>query len=193
MARPREFDENEVLDKAMDLFWYQGYEATSIQDLTQHMGISRGSLYDSFGDKRTLFVTVLDRYGRQFRQQLQTMLTPPHSAREGIEQLFHYIVHDALTHPKRRGCLITNSTIELTPHDDKIANEIVRNTHNIEELIHQAVVRGQVEGEISARTEARALARFLLNSLQGLRVVSKAPTSRDMLEDIVSVTLAALD
>lgn len=190
MARPREFDENKVLDEAMNLFWHKGYEATSIQDLITAMGISRGSLYDSFGDKHALFVAVLKRYRQRSHDRFLRILNQPGSVKASIAEMFHFIVNEAIADAKRRGCLLTNSTIELSPHDAEIADVVNFNQQWIQTALHDALYRGQSQGEISADTDTQALAQFLFNSLQGLRVVSKTATDRQALENIVKLTLS---
>ncbi|MCB0197942.1 MAG: TetR/AcrR family transcriptional regulator [Anaerolineae bacterium] len=192
MARPREFDENTVLDKAMDLFWHKGYEATSIQELIATMGISRGSLYDSFGDKHALFVAVLKRYRQRSHDRFLQTLSQPGPVKVAIADMFYYVVNEALADAKRRGCLMTNSTIELSPHDAEIAEVVQFNQQWVQEALYDALRRGQEQGEIAADTDIRALAQFLFNSLQGLRVVSKTTADRQALENIVSMTLSVV-
>lgn len=193
MARPREFDENEVLDKALDLFWHKGYEATSIQELLQMMGISRGSLYDTFGDKHSLFLAALDRYRQRSHARFMQILNQPGSVKTAIAALFKAIVAEAVSDDKQRGCLLTNSTIELTPHDTDIAARTDSNRQWVEDAFYETLRRGQAQGDIPAEADPRALAQFLFNSLQGLRVVSKTTTDRQTLDNIVRVTLSALD
>lgn len=192
MARPREFDENKVLDEAMNLFWHKGYEATSIQELITTMGISRGSLYDSFGDKHALFVAVLKRYRQRSHDRFLQTLSRPGSAKAAIAEIFDFIINEAVADVKRRGCLLTNSTIELSPHDAEIADVINFNQQWVQAALHDALCRGQEQGEISVETDTQALAQFLFNSLQGLRVVSKTPVNRQALENIVKMTLSVV-
>lgn len=192
MARPREFDENDVLDKAMEVFWQKGYEATSIQDLLAAMGISRGSLYDSFGDKHTLFLAVLERYQQRSHARFLQTLSRPGSVKEAITHMFNYVVAEAVADAKRRGCLLTNSTVELSPHDMAVADMMNLNCRWVQDVLYEALQRGQTQGEISPEANIEALAQFLFNSLQGLRVVSKTNTDRQALENIVRITVSVL-
>ena len=192
MARPREFDENEVLDKAMDLFWQKGYEATSIQELLNAMGISRGSLYDAFGDKHALFLAVLERYQQRSHARFLQTLSQPGSVKAAITELFNYVVAEAVADAKRRGCLLTNSTVELSPHDTAVADVINWNCRWVQDALYEALRRGQTQGEIAPDADIEALAQFLFNSLQGLRVVSKTNTDRQALENIVKITVSVL-
>ncbi|MCB0164063.1 MAG: TetR/AcrR family transcriptional regulator [Anaerolineae bacterium] len=192
MARPREFDENDVLDKAMHLFWQKGYEATSIQELLTAMGISRGSLYDAFGDKHALFLAVLERYRQRSHIRFLQTLSQPGSVKAAITELFNYVVAEAMADTKRRGCLLTNSTVELSPHDAAVADVINWNCQWVQDSLYEALRRGQAQGEISPEADIQALAQFLFNSLQGLRVVSKTNTDRQALENIVKITVSVL-
>lgn len=156
------------------------------------MGISRGSLYDTFGDKHALFLAVLERYRQRSHARFMQTLSQPGSVKAAITALFNYIVADAVADAKRRGCLLTNSTVELSPHDAAVAEVINWNCRWVQDALYEALHRGQAQGEISPEADIQALAQFLFNSLQGLRVVSKATTDRQMLENIVKITVSVL-
>ncbi|MGB0384132.1 MAG: TetR/AcrR family transcriptional regulator [Ardenticatenaceae bacterium] len=191
MPRHKEFDQNKVLDKAIELFWRQGYHATSIQHLVAHLGISRSSLYDTFGDKHSLFLSALTRYTQQgsshTKQVLGTKL-----GYEAIELLFEGLVEQAVNDSLCRGCFIANSTTELAVNDDQVANKVYRNRCDYEALFYDFLVRAQANGEVSAKHDARALARFLFSAIQGIAVIAKTRPERQVLEDIVNVTLSVL-
>lgn len=192
MARHKEFDKEEVLQKAMDVFWEKGYEATSVQDLVQQMGINRGSLYDTFGDKHSLFLKALDCYSNDFDKHLKALT----AAEMGVEaiRLFFRDRLQVLTASKGcKGCLMTNSTVELGTHDPKAAAKVTANRLRLEHFFGQVLGRAQKRGEISPRADIRALARFFANSAIGLSVVAKTSPSPEVLEDIVGVTLAVLE
>jgi TetR/AcrR family transcriptional repressor of nem operon len=193
MARPREFDRDVVLDRAMRLFWSRGYEATSIEHLVARMGIQRGSLYATFGDKRGLFFAAIDRYDQMVAARLLAILDGPGSGREAIRRFFRLTV-DLLLEPGRpRGCLVTNSTAELASRDRGTAARVGAVLARIEGGFERAVMRAQQAGEIDPARDPRALARFLTSSAQGLSVMAKTSPDRAVLEDIVTVTLAALE
>jgi TetR/AcrR family transcriptional regulator, transcriptional repressor for nem operon len=193
MARHKEFDRSKALDRAMNLFWCRGYEATSIQDLVEHMGINRGSLYDTFGDKASLFREALKRYEQVMGERVRTALEQPGSAREAIRSVFEAVVADSVADDQRRGCMMVNATVEMVPHYPEIAATIASNAAQSEAAFHDVVRRGQRSGEISSRHDPAALACFLMNNLQGLRVLAKAMPDRGKLHAIVDVMLAALD
>jgi len=193
MARPKEFQHDVVLDRAMRAFWSRGYEATSIQHLVDRMGIQRGSLYDTFGDKRTLFFAAIDRYDRVVTGKLLAALDEPASGKDAIRRFFRLKVDLAVEPGRPRGCLVTNSAAELASRDRGTATKVGTVLTKIEASINRAVVRAQKAGEIDPTRNARALARFLTSSAQGLSVMAKTFPERAVLEDIVKVTLAALE
>jgi TetR/AcrR family transcriptional repressor of nem operon len=193
VARPKEFKHDVVLDRAMQAFWSRGYEATSIQHLVDRMGIQRGSLYDTFGDKRALFFAAIDRYDRVVTAKLLAALDEPASGKDAIRRFFRLKVELAMEPGRPRGCLVTNSAAELASRDRGTATKVGAVLMKIEASFNRAVVRAQKAGEIDPTRNARALARFLTSSAQGLSVMAKTFPERAVLEDIVKVTLAALE
>lgn len=193
MARPKEFERDVVLDRAMRLFWSRGYEATSIQHLLERMGIQRGSLYGEFGDKRALFFAAIERYNRVMTEKLLAVLDGPASGKEAIRRFFQLKVELALEPGRPRGCLVTNSAAELASRDRGAAARVGATLARIEAAFQRAVLRAQEAGEIDPARDARALARFLTSSAQGLSVMAKTAPDRAVLQDIVGVTLAALE
>ena len=192
MARPKEFERDVVLDRAMQVFWSRGYEATSIQHLVARMGIQRGSLYDTFRDKRGLFFAAIDRYDQVVTAKLLAILDGSASGQDAIRRFFRLKVELSLERGRPRGCLVTNSTAELASRDRGTATRVSAVLARIEAAFHRAVIRAQNAGEIDPARNARALARFLTSSAQGLSVMAKTSPDRAVLEDIVTVTLSAL-
>jgi TetR/AcrR family transcriptional regulator, transcriptional repressor for nem operon len=193
VGRPKEFEHDVVLDRAMRVFWSRGYEATSIQLLVDRMGIQRGSLYDTFGDKRALFFAAITHYDRVVTARLLAALDAPASGTDAIRRFFRLKVELALEPRRPRGCLVTNSAAELASRDRGTANRVGAVLAKIEAAFHRAVVRAQNAGEIDRARDARALARFLTSSAQGLSVMAKTFPERAVLEDIVRVVLAAVE
>jgi TetR/AcrR family transcriptional repressor of nem operon len=193
MPRPREFERDVVLDRAMRLFWSRGYEATSIQHLVDRMGIERGSLYDTFGDKRSLFFAAIERYDRVVTARLLAALDEPASGKDAIRRFFRLKVELAFAPGRPRGCLVTNSAAELASRDRGTTTRVGGVLTKIETAFYRAVVRAQNAGEIDRARNPRALARFLTSSAQGLSVMAKTFPERAVLEDIVKVILAVLD
>ena len=192
MARHKEFDQDKVINKAMDLFWSRGYEATSVQDLVDHLGIGRGSLYDTFGDKRSLYLNALDCYQARSGVELLELFEQTESAKEALQQFFAVQIDTALADPVQRGCFVVNTAVELAPHDAEIAEKVRAAFGKMEDAFCQIIAKGQETGEIVSTQEPRSLARFLLNTLMGLRVLSKAKLGRKSLEDSVATALSML-
>jgi len=193
MARPRAFDREAVLDRAMTAFWSKGYEATSIEDLVDRMGIQRGSLYGAFGDKRALFLAALERYQQVVARELIETLEAPGSGLDAIRRFFRLRVASALDRRRPPGCLMTNSAVELSRRDRGAAARVGGSLVKMEAAFRRALERARAAGEVSEGRDLRALARFLTSSAQGLSVMSKTFPERALLEDIVSVVLAGLE
>lgn len=192
MGRPRGFDRDAALDCAMRVFWSKGYEATSVQHLVDRMGIQRGSLYATFGDKRKLFLAAIDRYDHRVTAELIETLDEPISGLEAIRRFFTLKISWAMAANRPRGCLVTNSAAELASRDRRTATRVGAVLANIEAAFLRAVVRAQEAGEIDPARDPRALARFLTSSAQGLSVMTKTFADRAVLTDIVGVIMAAL-
>jgi TetR/AcrR family transcriptional repressor of nem operon len=192
MARPREFDEDVVLDAAIQCFWSRGYEATSIKDLVGRTGITAASLYNAYGDKRALFRTALDRYvegsiGDRIRR-CETL--PPQRA---IRTFFDEIMTRSLTDREHKGCMLVNSALELAPHDWEFEAVVSAVLVRIERFFLLCIEAGQADGTIARAIRAEILARHLLGVLMGVRVLARVRPERELLEGVVSPALAALE
>lgn len=193
MARTREFDRTVALDKAMRLFWRRGYEATSMRDLVDEMGVGRGSLYAAFGDKRRLFLEALDRYESTEGAAIAAALAEPGPVKAAIGRVFAIAIARSLDDGRGRGCLMVNSMVELAPHDAAVAERAAAALAGSEAAFTARLARAQAEGEIAPDHDPRRLARSLGNTVRGLRVTAKATGDRTVLEDIMGAALAALD
>jgi len=194
MARPKEFDTTEVLNKALEIFWYKGYEATSIQDLTKHLGIGRQSLYDTFGGKRQLFFAALKRYTEQKTTYVVSILEKTSSGKAAIERVFRELVKTLTDAELCIGCFMVNTAIELAPHDREIGNIIESNMEQEVQALYHALTRAKSQGELNDRhQDLMALARFLNNTRYGLVVTAKSTSNPAVLGEIVDVTLSMLD
>ena len=192
MPRQRAFDRETVLDGAMTAFWTKGYTATSIEDLVTQMGIQRGSLYATFGDKRSLFFSALTRYQHVVTRELFAALEGPGSGLAGIRRFFRLRVEGSLDRRRPPGCLVTNSAVELSPRDRGAAARVGGSLATLEAAFLRALERAHAHGELAATRDLQALARFLTSSAQGLSVMAKARPERAVLEDVVEIILAAL-
>jgi len=193
MARTKEFDHDDVVCKAINVFWSKGFEATSIQDLVDAMGINRGSIYDTFGDKAGLFDVALSRYQMDAPSQRLLNNADTGNPREEIEKFFNALLELNDCPEGQRGCLMTNSIAELANRDEKIAAHFNASVERLEDALHTLIKRGQETGDIAPWRDARPLARSLLASAQGLTVVSKVNPGKETLSDIAAMALTLLD
>lgn len=193
MARPREFDEAAVLDAATDRFWRDGYEATSVRDLAARMGITGTSLYNAFGDKRSLFRRALERYvERSMRARiarLEATLPPKAAVRAFVAE----IAERSLDDRARRGCLLVNSALEIAPHDREIGAEIADRLREIESFFRRAVTAAQADGSVPHDRRPEDLARLLLGVTLGIRVLARSIPNRALIEGVARPALALLD
>jgi len=191
MARTKVFDEELVLNKAMNLFWERGYYATSAQDLVEGLGISRSSLYDTYGDKHSLFVKALKQYQKN-RIDGSIKEAEEEDVEAYIRSLFEFAKAEALQDNRSRGCFMVNTAVEMAPVDTEVAVIVNTIMHDFENAVCLAIERGQKNGTFTTKHTARSLARFVFNSINGLRVTVKFDASQKAFEDIVDVCLFAL-
>lgn len=191
MARSKEFDEQVVLRKAMDVFWAQGYEKTSMQDLVDQMGIHRRSIYDTFGDKHSLFEAALAEYERFITKEMQRIIDRSPSVKQAIRDVFLFILESATDNPK--GCLSVNTAVELSLLDTKIDEIVTDMFRKTEAMLQQLIEQGQSTGEVSSAIHAKQTARFLHNNLVGLRVLIKTDYDQEELESVINLAVRVLD
>lgn len=191
MARNKEFDEKEVLEKAMRLFLAQGYEKTSMQELVEHMGIHRRSLYDTFGDKHALFMQALTLYKNQTNERLGNAALKSSSALASIRLIFDAIIDKDPEEPK--GCLFVNTAVELGPRDAEAEQAAEDGFDSLEAKLRELIVKGQEQGEIWNGLDASVVAENLHNSLLGIRVLARTSASRDKLYRIKEASLAVFN
>lgn len=190
MARPREFEQTEVLRRAMLLFWKKGYEATTLADLLEWTGLSKSSLYDTFGDKRRLFLSALDVYRAEQAERLLGALNDGRPARESIAGFF--ATH--AVHPERRyGCMSCNEAVELAPRDEQVQQRASSDFEGVVDAFAAAITRGQADGSVASREDPRKLATFLAVNLQGLNVMARAGADVGRLGESIAVMLSTLD
>ena len=193
MARPREFDEATALEAAIACFWQRGYEATSVRDLADKMGISAPSLYNAYGDKHALFVQALERYldhsTRARIKRLEDSLPPKQAIRHFIEEIIERSVNDR----ERRGCFLINSALEVAPHDKELGALIADRLAEIEAFFYRSIKAAQAGGTVPRDRSAKDLARLLLGVLLGIRVLARSKPERALLEGVARPALALLD
>ena len=193
MARQKEFDKEEVLEKAMDTFWRFGFEGTSMQSLVKNMGINRSSLYETFGDKHSLFEAAITHYEKTRMQGMVDCLQEMGASKSAIAKVFDRLIDQSISDEERRGCFLTNTAIELGPHDPSVAKKIAMDMKIVEQAFHQVLVNAQAKGEIALEKNLNHLAQYLTSSFQGIRVMAKINQEPEFLKNIVKVTLSVLD
>ncbi len=193
MARTKEFNEDQVLEKAIEIFWHKGYNGTSAQDLVTHLGLSRSSLYDTFGDKQKLFVTALKKYQKQSQDKIVQLFDISENIKKTIQDIFKQAVIESLENRITKGCFMVNSSVELAMHDQEIEKIVQNNTKAMEEIFTNAIQKGQNLGQISKNTDAKVLARFIFNNYSGIRVLARTgENDKQVYDDIVKAVLSIL-
>lgn len=192
MARTKVFDEQEVLQKAVRLFWMKGYNGTSMQDLVEGLGISRSSLYDTFGDKQQLYIKALQTYKQQYEAQFSKLTGEANSARKAIRKLLDNIVSELLGDEQRKGCFTVNAGVELAGQDAQVNKLICETEQWLEEAFTHIIRQGQEIGEIPKEKNAQAIARFFSNTVKGLQVSVKSTNDRRFFDDVINTALLVL-
>ena len=193
MARTKDFDENEVLAKAIQLFWHKGYNGTSMQDLVDTLGISRSSLYDTYTDKHTLFIKALESYQQAGVLKIQQIINETDSAKETIRKLLELVATDLAGDKQQKGCFMVNAEVEVAPHDQEVNRVVCNNDQQMEHVFYEVIKKGQETGEIKNNQNARALARFIFTTIKGIRVSAKSTSDRSVFDDIIKLTASTLD
>ncbi|MEM9067543.1 MAG: TetR/AcrR family transcriptional regulator [Myxococcota bacterium] len=190
-GRPRSFDEDQVLDKALEVFWRDGYASTSMQSLLTHMGISRQSLYNTFGDKRRLFLAALDRYIDQRADAMLGGLERADASYPDIVGFFEELRCSEGQPQDSRGCLIGKSCMELGGDDPEVAARIYRffdrTINAFRNALDNAVAKGEIEPIATAAT-----ARHLTATLHGLGMLARGGLPPNDLTDVVGIALSVL-
>lgn len=191
MARTKEFEYQQIIQKALDLFWLKGYHDTSIQDLVDHLGIGRGSLYNTFGNKRDLFIEVLDFYiARRNEKLLRALKTTP--VKESFSKYVHDLIEEIATDVENHGCFIVNTMTELAATDGEIAVILAKSEEQFTECFHKALLIAKDNGELAVGKDPYELALFLSNTLKGLRVLSKVNKEKAELTVIAKIALETI-
>ena len=185
MPRKKEFDVDEVLDKAMNAFWVRGYEATSLNDLLDCMKIQRASLYNAFGNKHTLFLETLRRYDVVYRRADVARRVNTPSPRQAILDLFQDRITMVVKHGSRNGCLLINTALDSAPHDEEVAAFVCGAfTHMEQQFFRKMIKKGQALGEIAKTVSSTQTARALLSLFIGLIVLSRSRPEPRLMQSI---------
>ncbi|SFM87991.1 transcriptional regulator, TetR family [Chitinophaga sp. YR627] len=191
--RTKDFDENEILRKAITIFWRKGYNATSLYDLIEGLGIGRSSIYHSFGDKHNLYLKALDLYQQEGTARITTILNNSPSVKDAVANLFQMTISEIVNDEHSKGCFKINSEVELAPHDEPTKKLICDDNTVIEDALYEAILKGQKDKSVSASKNPRALAHFICTTVAGMRVYAKFRNDRQFFEDIAATALSVFD
>ncbi len=189
MAGVKQFNQEQVLDKAMEVFWQKGYEGTSVQDLTTATRLGRGSLYGAFGDKEQLFIKVLDRYAERFQAEIVEQLNNP-DPYQALEGMFEVMIKRMSNPSYPRGCLNTNTSVGMSGKSEMIERKIAERLGGLESAIYEVLRKAQTETKLSSERDIRALARFLVAVSQGMAVLNKTFADPSVIRDVAKVALS---
>jgi TetR/AcrR family transcriptional repressor of nem operon len=190
VARHKEFDPDQALERAMRLFWERGYEKTSVQDLVERTGVHKRSMYDTFGDKHSLYLRSLDRYVGAARADLAATLDRAQSPRAALRTVLSTSIGDG-SNP--RGCFAVNSASETALDDPEVAHRVGDFFAASERLILDLVLEGQRAGEVPTRHDPEALATALHNGWIGVRIQARAGREPEQIAQMIDGLLALVD
>jgi TetR/AcrR family transcriptional repressor of nem operon len=193
LARPRSFDEDKALDAAIACFWRRGLEATSVRDLAESMHINGPSLYNAFGDKRSLFARALERYATRTMRERIARLERQRDPKTAIRTFVEDAIERSVVDPHRSGCLLVNSALEVAPHDAELRGRIATYLDEIAAFFRRSIVAAQAAGTVPHRVDAVDTARLLLGVVLGIRVLARTSPDRELLEGLARPALALLD
>ncbi|MFF7469037.1 TetR family transcriptional regulator C-terminal domain-containing protein [Streptomyces sp. NPDC008092] len=192
MARPRKFDDEEVVRAARDQFWSHGYDRTSIDDLSAVTGLGRGSLYGAFGDKHALFLQALDSYNSDAIGAWRSVLRGPGPALPRLERLVRDISESISRDVERRGCMMARSATELAAVDKSVAERTAATVRGLYGELSDCVARAQEEGSLDAGADTGGLASLLLAVLRGLEALGRAGAAAEVVTGAAEQALALL-
>lgn len=192
MSRTTAFNHDLVLDRAMLAFWTYGYANTSIDDLVKKTKLLRGSIYNTFGDKRALYIQTLKRYGQKSLGQMENIMNSSESVTKKIRNLLMVIV-DMTEAEKKRGSMICSCIEEVVPHDPEVADIVTEIVNEMKQVIETTLIHAKQAGELKSAANPKGLTRYIVSCIQGLCVTAKAGAPLDELLDIVNTTLVVFE
>jgi TetR/AcrR family transcriptional regulator, transcriptional repressor for nem operon len=191
MGRPKSFSEKEALEKALDVFWQRGYQGVGLTELLDEMGIARQSLYDTFGNKRQLFIKTIEHYRDTRLASALALFERDGSPVQNVKDVVRFFEQLALD-KRARGCFVANSLVEVGSQDSEIRELLAQTLGLLENSISKALRGAQRAGELPAGRSPRAIARALTNALIGMAVTGKLGQNKSTVQDIYTGTLTML-
>jgi len=192
MARPQEFEYNEVLNSAMQLFWRKGYATTSIKDLTEVTNLQPGSLYGTFKNKRSLFLESLDFYFFNLYTSINKILQSDKAPLERIENFFEYFIAQKKDDIDRKSCLLVNTLLEIPVEDIEINKQVADMFLKIENEFLMILIEAQERGDLNNQTDPEALSKMLMSGIFGLQVYNRMQPDQQGLKKIINSLLSTL-
>ena len=192
-GRPREFDVEQALEKAIDVFRQRGYDGTSMTDLLDGMALSRGSLYKAFKDKRSVFLAAYDRYTSINQERLQQAIEQADSGRARVLAVLNTYAVRASDENGRMGCLVVATAINLTTVDPEIASRVSASVDRLKKLLMRLLTEGKADGSVNAHIDERATAELILCLVQGMRILGKTSPHRAVMNRVVAEAMKLLD
>lgn len=192
MARTPEFDRAAVVGKALQVFWRHGYSQTTVSDLVAATGLNPGSLYAAFGNKKGVFLEVLEAYNRSFLDRVRRMGSDGLPALASIREMLREMVDDTVTGRNRQGCLAVNALLEMAEHEPDVARRLELHNDRVRAAFAEVLARAQAEGSVATDRSPAALSAFLVNNLWGMRVMCRGCADRDSLDAVVTGILDGL-
>jgi len=193
MPKLKQFDRGHVLKEAAQIFKQKGYNGTSIDDILKATGLSRSSLYDSFQDKHNLYLQALEVYKQHENQSYQDVHQKELNGFEKIELVFKEVVKHLIENPDSNGCLMVNAAAEMSKQCDKTSQVVCNNKDEVQNLFDMWIKDAQKKGLVKLNKPVEFYGQFLFNTLCGLKVLSQSGADKAELDNVVKVTLAALN
>ncbi len=192
MPRPKQYKYEAVLEKAMGLFWAKGYNGTSVQELVDHLKLSKASMYEAFNDKHGLFMATLHNYRKRVLNNLKLLEDMP-SPKAAIKISFQSTIEEVTDKRHRRGGYLTNTAIELAPHDKEVEKWVHDCMTDYEKMYKKLLEKAVERNEVNKNLDVERTAYFLTNTLQGIMVYAKVKQDKDKLNNIVEEALKHLN
>jgi len=193
MPRTKQFNEEEVLNKAMELFWEKGFHATSIQDLVNHLGINRASIYDTYGGKNALFDKAFQNYREMGSESVRKIFESEPNVKNGFTKLFDGAIEETKTDTCKKGCFVVNTITELVPGDEILHKKLQQHTAHTRHIFAEYIRMGMDNGTIKTSKNPETIAFTLFTLFSGLRVMAKVQQNEKKLREMVEIGLSVLD
>jgi TetR/AcrR family transcriptional repressor of nem operon len=192
IGRPIEFDRDQALNRALNLFWAQGYRKTSLQDLCDEMRLSKSSLYSSFGDKKAVFLKSIQAYSAGLLQEFERLARTAKDPRQFLQSVLQDLTDEAATGKERRGCLVMNTATEFAQTDPDVAKIVERTIEKMRTIVESALEDGRRRGLFKADLDPKAMSFFMVSTIAGMKTMVKAGRSRSELANVARLFLVQL-